>query len=291
MFFIRRMNVSLGIITCNNKKTLSKLFRSISRQQLKKTKIREILIISTENNKQEVEGAIRFLEVNTKIRTIYEKERKGKYAAVNIFLEKAVSKTLVLLSGDVILHRKAIENLCLPLFEKKVGIVASRPIPINLELKNKLGFTIFLLWELHHRISLSNAKFGELIAFRNLHFRIPMTSVDEEMIANLVLSRGYKSRYSPNSIIYNKGSKTIFEFIKQRRRIYCGHLNMKFKFNYTVSTLSNFRVIASVLKNKEITKSPHIFFAVFFEGISRALAIVDFIRHKEKLIWDIPETS
>ena len=206
MFFIRRMNVSLGIITCNNKKTLSKLFRSISRQQLKKTKIREILIISTENNKQEVEGAIRFLEVNTKIRTIYEKERKGKYAAVNIFLEKAVSKTLVLLSGDVILHRKAIENLCLPLFEKKVGIVASRPIPINLELKNKLGFTIFLLWELHHRISLSNAKFGELIAFRNLHFRIPMTSVDEEMIANLVLSRGYKSRYSPNSIINNKGA-------------------------------------------------------------------------------------
>ncbi|MEK6916337.1 MAG: glycosyltransferase [Nanoarchaeota archaeon] len=281
------MDISLGIITYKDK-NLGKLLISLKNQHLKETRIKEIIFICSKKDRKHINRLVQKQKISKTI-ILVEDKRRGKYSAVNLFLKKAKSKILVECSGDIILHENAIEELCMPFKDKKTGIIASNPIPQNLDIKKPLDYTIGLLWELHHNISLITPKFGELIAFRNLKFKLPKTTVDEEMIAHIIYSKGYKGVYAEKSIIYNKGPKIVRDYIKQRRRIYCGHLQLRKTHNYIVQTLNNTNIFSLVLK-KELFTNRKMFmsiYAVILEGISRLLGYLDFLFSKEYSIWEI----
>ena len=40
----------------------------------------------------------------------------------------------------------------------------------------------------------------------------------------MISQLGYKLIYEPRCVVYNKGPLTVRDFLKQRRRIYAGHL-------------------------------------------------------------------
>lgn len=288
------MRVSLGIITCRDRENLPELLRSISSQRLKKVKIAEIIIVAPDED----EGYIRQVSEASgkwkrKLQLINEGRRKGKYAAVNLFLKQAKSDVLVLCSGDVTLEENAIERLCTPLVDPEVGIVASRPVPVGQGQNRMLYHSIELLWEFHHTISLSSPKFGELMAFRNLYLQIPRTAVDEEMLVSIIVSRGYKGVYARDAVVYNKGPKTAADYIRQRRRIYCGHLALQKGQGYTVPSVSNIRVLRCLLSGKSLKKPPlpGIAYAALLEGISRLLGAVDFIKGVDHSRWKIVRKS
>jgi hypothetical protein len=44
-------------------------------------------------------------------------------------------------------------------------------------------------------------------------------------------------------VVYNHGPETLQDFIKQRRRIYAGHLYVKDKMGYAVSTMKLARIV------------------------------------------------
>ena len=286
------MNVSFGIITSGDILEISNLLTSISKQKLNKVKISEIIVVSTKEDEKHIKKAIKSQkELKKTTKLVIELYRKGKFNAVNLFLKKAKEKILILCSGDVTLHGKAIQELCLPFLYKTTGIVASHPIPIGLDLKKPLDYTVDLLWKVHHLLSLKNPKFGELIAFRNLNFQIPRTAVDEEMIVRTISLCGYKKIYAQNALVYNKGPRNVRDYIRQRKRIYCGHLDLNRKYNYKVITLDNFYILKNIFLSKKVSfKKPFLLLcAIFLEGSSRLLGYIDFLLGKDYAVWDIIE--
>ncbi|HID93765.1 MAG TPA: hypothetical protein EYP60_06680 [bacterium (Candidatus Stahlbacteria)] len=97
----------------------------------------------------------------------------------------------------------------------------------------------------------------------------------------------------PDAICYNKAPGTIGDFIKQRRRIYAGHLHLKKELGYSVSTMS-VRSIIDVIKELNLTPKEKLYLigAVMLEGVSRFLGWLDYyILKKDHVVWDIAKTT
>ena len=280
------MDISLGIITYKDRK-IDGLLESIKKQKLQKVRVKEIIVVCIEADKRHIRNLLRKYGFE-KAKILTDKKRKGKYNAVNLFFKEAKSGILVMSSGDILLHEAAVESICRPFSDSRTGIVAARPLPMNINSENMLGFTVELLWELHHIISYQQPKFGEFIAFRNLGFILPKTAVDEETIASIIYSRGYKGRYAENAVIYNKGPGTVHDYIKQRRRVYCGHMQLRKISGYKVPTLDSVRIISHLLKRKELLKHPlKALYAISLESAARALGFFDYIAGKDYAVWKI----
>src|SRR6266581_1313649 len=58
-----------------------------------------------------------------RVRLCIQEKREGKASAINLFLKQATSPVLVLIGADVIPEESAIENLCSPFKDPKVGMV------------------------------------------------------------------------------------------------------------------------------------------------------------------------
>lgn len=286
------MNISIGIMAFNEEKNIGRLLKALLNQKLKKIKIREIFVVSSGSVDKTNEIVKKFSKKNSIIKLIIETKRRGKALAINSFIKTASSKILVLESADTLPKKDSIEKLCIPFLSKNIGICASHPIPTNKK-DSLMGFTINLLWALHHRISLKSPKFGELIAFKKIIKAIPNTAVDEEYIAMLIQKKSLLAKYVPNAIVFNKGPTTIKDFLKQRRRIYCGHLELKKKSHYRVPTMSNFNILKNLIATLEI-KPKHLiwtFGAVMLEAYARLLGMIDFYSRKEHAVWKIAEST
>jgi hypothetical protein len=176
-------------------------------------------------------------------------------------------------------------------------MTGGRPIPTN-DSGEIMGYVSHLLWRIHHEVSAAdpdNPKCGELVAFRNIIKRIPKnTAVDEAWIERADRDSGFSLRYAAGAIVYNHGPETVSDFLKQRRRIHSGHLYLKNKSGYTVSTmkLSNLLKILPKVFELNLTNIPFFVSAVFLESCGRLLGTYDFyIRKRNPYVWDIVETT
>ncbi|TBR20222.1 glycosyltransferase [bacterium] len=286
-------SVSLGICAYNEEKNIGFLLQSILNQKTVKINIKEIIVISDGSGDRTDEITRTFFK-DGRIRLLRLNERLGKYAAVNEFLKHATCSLLVLSSADVVLDENAIERLCLPfLTNNNIGITGAHPLPKN-SADSFLGYVVNLQWYLHHKISLVNPKFGELIAFRNVVAKLPPTFVDEEELAYLIRNKGYKPQYIPESLVYNLGPNNLTDFFKQRSRIYAGHIMLKNKYSYEAATLSTLKVLRYLLKNLTFThiKKMHwLLCAIFAEGAGRMLGILGILFNKNYYKWEISEST
>lgn len=288
------MKASVGICAVNEERNIGYLLNILLKQE---RYIKEIIVVcdgSSDKTPDIVRNIILNKHSKVIIKLILNKIRLGKSAAVNLFLKNATSEILILESADTYPAPNSIKKMLACFKDKKVGIVASRQIP-QISSKGFIGFLgNFITNYLHHEISSTKPKFGELVAFRKVFNKIPLTSVDEEYIAMIIKEKGYKSTYEPNAVAYNKPPHSLIDFIIQRRRINVGHLELKLKFKYTASTLP----VSNILKHtlfyikKEPSKMPYIFLAILVEFFARSLAITDlFIFKKKHHKWNITKTT
>jgi len=88
------------------------------------------------------------------------------------------------------------------------------------------------------------------------HLWYPTNSaVDEISIQALITQLGYKLIYEPGCVVYNKGPLTVRDFLKQRRRIYAGHLKVRTQQNYEASTMKVSPIIEQLLSARDFTMS------------------------------------
>lgn len=284
---------SVGVMCFNEEDNILHLLQSI-RKQTNWRLIKEIIVIVSGSTDKTKDLVSVYAKKHKKIKLIIEKKRKGKAYAVNVFLKKALSDILVLVSADVLLKKNSLVELVKPLYAGNVGIVGSHPIPIN-DRTTFFGFAAHLTWELHHQISLKNPKMGEMIAFRKCFNKIPvLTSVDEVNIEALVRGQGYKAIYAPRAVIYNKGPETLAEFISRRRSNYFGHLATRHEYSYSVSTLNNVRVFYLIIKSFKFSTTYIVFLTgtIALEFVSRMLGFIDYrLKLNNHSIWEIASTT
>ena len=117
------------------------------------------------------------------------------------------------------------------------------------------------------------------------------TAVDEEFIAMLIKNSGFKGIYVDNAIVYNHGPKTISDFLKQRRRVYCGHLQLKKKTGYRTSTLQGHRILSEAINVITPRTILPALYAAALEISGRILGYYDFLKAKNHNIWEISHST
>jgi hypothetical protein len=148
---------------------------------------------------------------------------------------------------------------------------------------------------MEHQLCLEIPRLGELIAFRKVFDRIPPdVAMDEAFVEALVIRRGLQVRYAPDAVVFNMGPETVQDFIKQRRRNHAGHLHLKAKYGYEVSSMDAPRLVQLALD--EIWGALRLIWILFvlavLESYARMLGWWDYRVHKRThVVWDIAWTT
>jgi len=263
------MNVSVGIFAHDEEWTIADCIRSFQTQTLKPKSL--VLVSSSKDRTNQIARSL-------KIMVIEEEKRRGKAVAINKFLKCAKTPLVVVCSADVMPRKNLLEKMHGHFSEEETGIVSCRPVPRQ---KGFFGRINTLLWQLHHQTSLKKPKFGELIMFRNIITRIPKTAVDEEEIAGMIMRKGFKAKYEPGAVVFNNGPENMRDFIRQRRRIFAGHLKLA-KKGHKTSTVSPEIEILKVINHKNLL--PFVCL-ICLESVARMLGFCDYFTRKDHTIW------
>ncbi len=290
----KNLSCSLGVFAYNEAGNIIALLESLCAQKLHHANIAEILVVSSASTDGTDELVQDFALQHPVVRLIRQAKREGKSSAINLFLKEAVSPILVVISGDVIPANETIEKLVSSFADPRIGATGGRPVPVNPQ-DTFMGYTVHLLWRLHHRMALISPKLGEMIAFRKLMDSIPADSaVDEASIEAIVRNQGLRLRYIPDAIISNKGPLNLKDHIKQRRRIQNGHLWLKKKQSYKVVSQDG-SALSSILLAELMEfplSAPKVFTVMALELWCRLLGSYDFyIRGRNPFAWDIAAST
>ncbi|MDI3503928.1 MAG: hypothetical protein PWP64_864 [Candidatus Cloacimonadota bacterium] len=289
-----KISCSIGIFAHNEEANILHLLRAVCKQKLDSVTIAEIIVVSSASTDKTDDIVRQFALDNPLVKLYTQPRREGKSSAINLFLQKASSAILVVISGDVIPAENTIELLVAEFRDPLVGATGGRPLPVNSG-TDFISYAVQLLWRLHHRMALISPKLGEIIAFRRVMDSIPAESaVDEASIEAIIRQNGLKLKYVPEAIIKNKGPQNLPDFIKQRRRIQNGHLWLKKKQGYRV--ISQDSTALTKILRQEIKDRPQDFcklmLVVGLEAYCRFLGTWDFyIGGKNPFVWEISRST
>jgi len=203
---------SIGIMAYNEEANIARTLQSALDQTGPTIRIEEVIVVASGCTDHTVSIVSEMAQKEPRIRLCVQEKREGKASAINLFLKEATSPVVVLIGADVIPEAFAIENLCAPFKNPKIGMVGGRPVPVN-DANTFMGHAVHLLWRLHDRVARVHPKLGEVIAFRNIISGIPTDSaVDEISIQALISQLGYHLIYRPDCVVYNKGLSLFVTF-------------------------------------------------------------------------------
>ncbi|XHH08735.1 MAG: glycosyltransferase [Candidatus Bathyarchaeia archaeon] len=211
-----------------------------------------------------------FQSRDERIQPIVEETRSGKANALNkIFQEAKKFDVLVLVNADALPEPESIHKLLGALASSDAGVFFAQPVPFE---SSGLSYRIVkVIWRLHHLISLKSSPklSGELCAIRTVTLQpIPEEiATDEPYIEHVIRQQGYKIGYLPEAIVRIRCPTNLSDLLKQRKRIWIGHMQLKKSTGFDVST-SNFKNILYALPDLSASE---VFFA-FLGGIIEAIA-------------------
>jgi hypothetical protein len=279
----------------NEEANIAQAIGSVFRQEQTGTRIKEVIVVASGCEDRTVPIVADIATREPRVHLIEQARREGKASAVNLFIGAAKCPVLVMVSADVMVEDGAFDVLLRHFEDPAVGMVGGHPVPVNGS-ATFLGHAVHLQWRLHDRIARNSPKLGELVAFRNVVPSIPLdTAVDELSIQALVTQLGYRLVYEPGATVYNRGPSTVEDFLRQRRRIYAGHLRIREQQDYSAPTMSAWRAGRALLGSESFGTPRMALWSlgtVGLEATARALGRYDVARgHRSYHIWDMCVTT
>lgn len=288
-----RIGCSMGVMAHNEGANIGRLLDAITGQRTSVAELREIIVVAS-GCTDDTEDIVRSWEQrDPRVRLVVQPRREGKASAVNRFLSEARADILMVCSADLLPAEDTVEHLIKPFGDPEIAMTSCRPVPVN-DSDCFMGFAAHLLWRLHHFINLVDFKAGELIAFRKVFMRIPYsTAVDEAAIESVIRGQGYSVRYIEEAVTYNKGPETVGDFLRQRRRIYSGHLMLRDTSGYRVATLSSRKMMSLALRHMEWSPRALVWtWAIAgLELYGRFLGKLDYKRRRDHSVWEIAKST
>lgn len=285
---------SVGITAHNEEQNIGKLLAALTAQELVHVAIGEIIVVCsgcTDNTVPIVREAMR---ADPRIRLYEQEKREGKTSAINVFLKHAQSDICVLESADTLPRSDSIEKLVRPFADPRIGMTGAQKVAANTP-SHIIGYFSHLRLKLEHSLCLEIPRLGELIAFRKVLDAIPPdVSMDEAFVEAIVIRRGLEVRYAPDAVVFSMGPLTVSDFVIQRRRNHAGHLHLRHKYGYRVSSLQTARVIRLALE--EIWGAVRLVAVLFvlatIEFYARVLGSYDYyFRGRKHEVWEIATTT
>ncbi len=240
------MRVVAGITALNEERTIGPLLDALLAARPAGAPIERIVVVSSACRDRTDEIVREVSAREPRVSLIAEPVRRGKAAAINTFLAARPpgSDVTLIASADILPYPGAVEAIVAAFADPEVGMAGGQPVPQN-DARTLLDRMARLMWHLHDQMARRSPKLGELVAVRSSL----VTSLDEESpvdASSLEASvRGHGGRlvYVPEARIANRGPSTLREWMSQRRRIAFGHLWLKRRTGYSVSTGAGARVL------------------------------------------------
>jgi cellulose synthase/poly-beta-1,6-N-acetylglucosamine synthase-like glycosyltransferase len=292
------MRCSVGITAHNEEANIGRLLEAMLNQQLDQVEITEIIVVASGCTDGTC-GIVREFEAREPlIKLLTQDEREGKVSAVNLFLRHAQEEICVLESGDTLPGEHSVESLVKMFRDPQVGMTGAHKVPVNVP-NHVIGYLSHLRLTMEHSLCLEIPRLGEMIAFRKVFDQIPPdVAMDEAFVEALMIDRGLDVRYAPDAMVYNMGPETFRDFVRQRRRNYAGHLHLKRKYGYRVSSLDNARVARLALSEAwgAISRTFRLLYVLTtlaaIEIYSRILGSYDYyVKGEKHVVWDMAWTT
>ena len=285
---------SVGITAYNEEANIGQLLTALREQQLYRAEIAEIIVVASACEDGTEEIVLQHAAEDARVKLISQEQREGKTSAINLFLQAAGCDICVLESGDTVPHPNCVENMVAMFAEPEIGMVGAQKVPVNAS-DQMIGYLSHLRLKMEHQLCLEIPRLGEMIAFRKVFDSIPPdVAMDEAFVEALSIQRGLQVRYAPDAVVYNMGPETLGDFIRQRRRNHAGHLYLKHKYGYRVSSLDSSRVMRIALG--EVWEALRVIYILavlaVIEAFSRVLGSYDYhIRRDKHVVWDMAWTT
>jgi cellulose synthase/poly-beta-1,6-N-acetylglucosamine synthase-like glycosyltransferase len=280
----------IGICAYNEEGNIGNLLHNlVSEQNLPKDYL--ILVVCSGCTDNTPKIVIDFSKREKRIKLVTEKFRKGKASALNkIFrFARKSAEVLVLVNADALPKPGSIASLICKLEnDDNVGAVFAQPVPIKLS-EGVCHKIVCVIWRLHHLISLNQEPklSGELCAIRASSLcEIPENvATDEPYIEFYIRKQGYKIHYEPKALVYIRCPTNLSDLLKQRRRIWVGHMQFKSVTQRQVST-SNPKHIMKVIPKLKISEVFYLFLGGFIELFAYVQAKAAFRKRIFPYAWE-----
>ncbi|MBW7885238.1 MAG: glycosyltransferase [Caldilineaceae bacterium] len=285
---------SVGVTAYNEEANIGQLLAALIDQHLHEVEITEIIVVASACTDRTVSIVKEYMATDPRVKLIEQEYREGKTSAINLFLKSAACDICVLESGDTIPHEYAVEHLVRMFHDPQVGMVGAQKVAVNTP-DHITGLLSHLRLRMEHELCLEIPRLGEMVAFRKVFDHIPPdVAMDEAFVEALVVKKGMLVKYAPDAIVYNTGPTTISDFVRQRRRNHAGHLYLKHKYGYKVSSMENRRVARIAFKEfwGIVQLVWVLFLLAVLEGWSRILGWYDYaIKHDRHVVWNMAWTQ
>jgi cellulose synthase/poly-beta-1,6-N-acetylglucosamine synthase-like glycosyltransferase len=232
----------------------------------------------------------KFQTEDSRIKPIFEERRTGKANALNkIFrIARESEDVLVLVNADALPRGGSVMTLVSELKRSDAGAVFAQPVPFEGFHGTCYGI-VRVIWRLHHMISLRQMPklSGELCAIRASCLQeIPgNVATDEPYIELAIRRQGYRILYVPVALVNIRCPTNVVDLLKQRRRIWVGHMQLQNETGFKVSTtsFSNILKAASELRPTEIL---YLSLGVFLEAIAYFQAKMEVRKGSIPFAWE-----
>lgn len=233
-----------------------------------------------------------------RFRYIRQPERIGKPKTVKLAIEMAAYDIIIMSSGDITIEDGTLDKIALS-FEDQIGAVICKIEPINL--KSFFSKLSSVLWEVHDKqveFALRSglpAHAGELLGIRKKCLAGYNEEINDDAYFCINAVRmGLKIKYIRDVIIKCVPPRNLNDFVKQRRRIDYGHIQLRNEGlePYVVSILSKNTIRYSFLISLEAIKKnfrmlPYFMILIFMELFISTASRIDTALNREYLIWDL----
>jgi cellulose synthase/poly-beta-1,6-N-acetylglucosamine synthase-like glycosyltransferase len=284
-----KLKIAVGVCAFNEEKNIRPLLQNLTSEQELPEDCR-IIIVGSGCTDRTLEIVREYSARDKRIEPIIEKTRRGKASALNKIFKsvKESAGVLVLVNADALPESGTILTLVHELMASNAGVVFAQPVP--LDGPDGICYRIVrVIWRLHHLISVirSPKLSGELCAIRtSCLLEIPESVVtDEPYIELAIRNQDYAVHYLPSAVVHIRCPTNIVDLLKQRKRIWIGHLQLKRTTGFTVST-SSFKNILTAATRLKPNEAFYAFLGVFLEVAAYSQAKMDSRNGKIPYIWE-----
>jgi len=274
----RVLKIDVCLPVHNEEKNIGRLLANLSSQPLPPGFELEQIVVVTSCTDRTDKIAWEFSKHDNRIKVIREKERRGKPAAINTMLSVAKGDVILVSSGDIIPEKRTVYKLLEPFKDLSVGYTGGRPVPLD-DRDTFWGYAGHVIWDLQsYFASQERGKLGgEMNAFRNgLVKNIPADIINDDLYLQLTIEKqGYRAVYVPDAVIFSRTPRSMRDYIRQRRRVRAGHMQIKKKIGVSAATADPIAASRVVLR-----QIAWLFMILAIEGAVYLLARIDYYRNK-----------
>lgn len=298
---IGHLAYTIGVCTSGEDRPLPALLRGIRAMNTGRWRLKNVIIVASEPS-QYTNSILKEVSNDNRFRIIIEEKRRGKWEAINRILESCKTEYLVLVNGDALPMKGAIEGLLDKLdSDRMLAVVSSLPlVPYKGGIASGI---VALMWEAHNealrllsREGSNSHSCDELMAVRkSMISKLPEGTVnDGGFMSCSAFIKGYRVSYSPSSIVLVATPKRLADVVRQRRRISYGHMQVWRSVGKPPSTIESIVItrplVALSILGNIIRRRPRLLLSLFpalvEEAFSYSMALWDAsISSARHVVW------